>query len=107
MGNFRAVQNFVLFVDRCQPAKIKTAKSFCNVHAHGHVWERERRGERISLYRYLKPIADSPKDHSLRNLSSSAICEANWAIRRVSTRQPNIAEYEPLGTTQVYERMAF
>ena len=36
-GNFRAVQNFAFFVDGCRPAKIKTAKSFCNAHAHGQV----------------------------------------------------------------------
>ena len=36
-GNFRAVQNFAFFVGGCRPAKIKTAKSFCNAHAHGQV----------------------------------------------------------------------
>ena len=36
-GNFRGVQNFTFFVDRCRPAKIKTTKSFCNAHAYGHM----------------------------------------------------------------------
>ena len=36
-GNFRAVQTFAFFVDGCRPAKIKTAKIFCNAHTHGRV----------------------------------------------------------------------
>ena len=96
-GKFSRSAKFRVFCGWVSTSENKTAKHFCNAHAHDTCEKGKHAGERMSLYRYLKPVVYSPSE---RKFSSSAIRQANEAIKSVSTRQP---EYEPLGAIQVLD----